>query len=218
MANPGGDVSPLTLNRLSVYLRSLRQLLEEGIRRVSSDELAVRFHLSAAQIRKDLAQFGAFGIRGVGYEVRPLAEHLAGVLGVDHTHPLIIVGMGNLGNAFARYLEFNHGAFEVVAAVDHDPAKIGRRVGNVTIEKASRLNAIVNRTKAEIGVLAVPAEVAQENYNALALAGIRAVLNFAPCRLAVDPKVVTRDVDLRIQLEALAFYLTQSHRPEHSGS
>jgi len=217
MANPG-DVSPLTLNRLSVYLRSLRQLIEEGIQRVSSDELALRFHLSAAQIRKDLAQFGAFGIRGVGYEVEPLTEHLSGVLGLDHTHPLIIVGMGNLGNAFARYLEFNHGAFEVVAAVDHDPAKIGRRVGNITIEKASRLASIVNRTHAEIGVLAVPAGVAQENYDALVSAGVRAVLNFAPRRLAVDPSVVTRDVDLRIQLEALAFYVTQLRRPEPSGS
>ncbi len=204
-----GEVSPLTLNRLSVYLRSLRQLQEEGIERISSDELALRFRLSAAQIRKDLAQFGAFGIRGVGYEVEPLTAHLSTVLGLDRIHPLIIVGMGNLGNAFARYLEFNHGAFEVVAAVDHDPSKIGRRVGNVTIERASRLESIVHRTKAEIGVLAVPPEVAQINYDALVSAGIRAVLNFAPCPLALAPGVTTRDVDLRIQLEALAFYLNQ---------
>lgn len=213
MAHPG-EVSPLTLNRLSVYLRSLRQLQEEGITRISSEEFAVRFHLSAAQIRKDLAQFGDFGIRGVGYEVDPLTAHLATVLGLDRTHPLVIVGMGNLGNAFARYLEFNHGAFEVVAAVDHDPAKIGRRVGNITIERASRLASIVQRTKAEIGVLAVPAEVAQLNYDALVGAGIRAILNFAPCRLALDPQVATRDVDLRIQLEALAYYLTQQPQPE----
>lgn len=212
MATPG-EVSPLTLNRLSVYLRSLRQLLEEGIERISSEEFAQRFHLSAAQIRKDLAQFGAFGIRGVGYEVGPLTNHLSRVLGLDRTHPLIIVGMGNLGNAFARYLDFNHGPFEVVAAVDQDPAKIGRRVGNVTVERASRLISIVQRTGAEIGVLAVPAEVAQDNYNALVSAGIRAVLNFAPCRLAIDPQVATRDVDLRIQLEALAFYLTQARPP-----
>src|SRR5436305_1136858 len=103
------EVSPLTLNRLSFYLRCLRHLQEQEIRRISSQELARRYHLSATQIRKDLAQFGEFGIRGVGYEVEVLAEHLNALLGLDRRHAMVIVGMGNLGCALARYLGFNYG-------------------------------------------------------------------------------------------------------------
>ena len=157
------EVSPLTLNRLSFYLRCLRRLQELGIRRVSSQELAHRYHLSATQIRKDLAQFGEFGIRGVGYDVDLLADHLNSLLGLDRQHALIIVGMGNLGSALAQYLGFNYGAFRVVAGVDIDPRKIGRRIGSFTVRPSSELKAVVHESQAEIGVLAVPAEAAQEN-------------------------------------------------------
>jgi redox-sensing transcriptional repressor len=201
------DVSPLTLNRLSVYLRCLHHLAELGIRRISSQELARRYHLSAAQIRKDLAQFGEFGIRGVGYEVEELAAHLNGLLGLDRRHPLVIVGMGNLGSALARYLGFNSGAFEVVAGVDKDPRVVGRRIGGFTVRHTSDLAEVVREARAEIGVLAVPAGAAQENYDALAEAGIRAVLNFAPERVKARPGVLLKDVDLRIDLEELAFFL-----------
>src|SRR6185295_4617838 len=159
------EVSPLTLNRLSFYLRCLRRLQELGIRRVSSQELAQRYHLSATQIRKDLAQFGEFGIRGVGYDVDLLADHLNSLLGLDRQHALIIVGMGNLGSALAQYLGFNYGAFRVVAGVDNDPKKIGRRVSGFVVRAAADLAEVVRESGAEIGVLAVPAEAAQENYD-----------------------------------------------------
>jgi redox-sensing transcriptional repressor len=201
------EVSPLTLNRLSFYLRCLRHLQELGIKRVSSQEMAQRYHLSATQIRKDLAQFGEFGIRGVGYEVDELADHLNALLGLDRKHPMIIVGMGNLGSALAQYLGFNYGAFQVVAGVDVDPAKIGRRVEGFTIRPSSELAAVVRDSGAEIGVLAVPAEAAQENYDALADAGIKGVLNFAPVRVKRRPGVPLKNVDLRINLEELAFFL-----------
>lgn len=201
------DVSPLTLNRLSVYLRCLNHLQELGIRRISSQELARRYHLSAAQIRKDLAQFGEFGIRGVGYEVDELAVHVNALLGLDRRHPLVIVGMGNLGSALARYLGFNSGAFEVVAGVDKDPRVVGRRIGGFVVRHTSELAQVVRDSRAEIGVLAVPAGAAQENYDALAGAGIRAVLNFAPERVKARPGVLLKDVDLRIDLEELAFFL-----------
>ncbi len=201
------EVSPLTLNRLSFYLRCLRRLQELGIRRVSSQELAHRYHLSATQIRKDLAQFGEFGIRGVGYDVGLLADHLNSLLGLDRQHALIIVGMGNLGSALAQYLGFNYGAFRVVAGVDIDPRKIGRRIGSFTVRPSSELKAVVHESKAEIGVLAVPAEAAQENYDALAEAGIKGVLNFAPVRVKRRPGVPLKNVDLRINLEELAFFL-----------
>lgn len=201
------EVSPLTLNRLSVYLRCLSHLQELGTRRISSQELARRYHLSAAQIRKDLAQFGEFGIRGVGYEVDTLAAHLNALLGLDRRHPLVIVGMGNLGSALARYLGFNSGAFEVVAGVDTDPKVVGRRVGGLVVRPLGELREIVRETRAEIGVLAVPAGAAQENYDALADAGVRAVLNFAPERVKPRAGVQLKDVDLRIDLEELAFFL-----------
>lgn len=201
------EVSPLTLNRLSFYLRCLRHLQELGVKRVSSQELAQRYHLSATQIRKDLAQFGEFGIRGVGYEVDELADHLNSLLGLDRGHALVIVGMGNLGSALAQYLGFNHGAFHVVAGVDKDPAKIGRRVGHLTVRPADELPDVVRESGAEIGVLAIPAEAAQENYDALADAGIKAVLNFAPVRVKRRPGVPLKNVDLRINLEELAFFL-----------
>lgn len=201
------EVSPLTLNRLSFYLRCLRHLQELGVQRVSSQEMAQRYHLSATQIRKDLAQFGEFGIRGVGYDVDGLADHLNSLLGLDRKHPMVIVGMGNLGSALAQYLGFNYGAFYVVAGVDNDPRKIGRKAGTFTIRPTSELADVVRESGAEIGVLAVPAEAAQENYDALADAGIKGVLNFAPVRVKRRPGVPLKNVDLRINLEELAFFL-----------
>lgn len=201
------EVSPLTLNRLSFYLRCLRHLQELEIKRISSQELARRYHLSATQIRKDLAQFGEFGIRGVGYEVDELADHLNALLGLDRQHAMLIVGMGNLGSALAQYLGFNYGAFHVVAGVDNDPRKIGRKVGNFTVRSSDELEDVVRESGAEIGVLAVPAEAAQENYDRLADVGIKAVLNFAPVRVKRRPEVPLKNVDLRINLEELAFFL-----------
>jgi redox-sensing transcriptional repressor len=201
------EVSPLTLNRLSFYLRCLRHLQELGIKRVSSQELAHRYHLSAPQIRKDLAQFGEFGIRGVGYEVDELADHLSSLMGLDREHLLVIVGMGNLGTALAQYLGFNYGAFRVVAGVDKDPAKVGREIAGFTIRHTSELVDVVRESGAEMGVLAVPAEAAQENYEALAAAGVKAVLNFAPVRVKRLQGALLKNVDLRINLEELAFFL-----------
>jgi redox-sensing transcriptional repressor len=203
------EVSPLTVNRLSLYLQCLRRLQEAGLERVSSKELAGRFQLSATQIRKDLAQFGEFGIRGVGYDVKQLAARLSSLLGLERRRGLVIVGVGNLGSALGRYLGFNYGSFQVVAGVDNDPAVVGRRVGSFLVRHSRDLKATVQETGAEIGILAVPAEAAQENYDALVAAGVRAVLNFAPARIRTVPDVPLKDVDLRIYLEEMAFYLTR---------
>lgn len=209
------DVSPLTLNRLSLYLRCLRGLKTEGVETVSSLELARRFHLSAAQIRKDLAQFGEFGTRGVGYEIEHLTERLNVLLGLDRTHSILIVGAGNLGRALARFLSFEDRSFRVVAAIDNDPAKIGQRIGEVRIYSPKDLSKVVASTKAAIAVLAVPPEPAQEIYDRLTDAGIKAVLNFAPIRLDRKAGTPTKAVDLRIFLEELGYQLQQEmHRSE----
>jgi redox-sensing transcriptional repressor len=207
-----GQVSPLTLNRLSIYLRCLRHLRGNGVEKISSHELADRFQLSATQIRKDLAQFGEFGIRGVGYDVNQLTERLNHVLGLDLTHRIIVVGVGNLGSALVRFLNFGSSSFSVVAAVDNDPGKIGQLIADVPIQSSSKLRSIVEASKAEIGVLTVPGNAAQQNYDELVSAGIKAVLNFAPIRLVRTNEVVTKAVDLRIFFEELGFFLRDEPR------
>lgn len=174
---------------------------------VSSLELASRFHLSAAQIRKDLAQFGELGIRGVGYDVKQLTERLNAVLGLDRSHPILIVGAGNLGSALARFLSFDDRSFRVVAAIDNDPKRVGKMIGDVPIHGPEELFEVVRSTGAEIAVLAIPPDPAQEIYQRLIDAGIKAVLNFAPVRLARDPNVPTKAVDLRIFLEELGYHM-----------
>ena len=200
-------VSPVTLNRLSIYLRCLRRLRDQGVRRVSSKSLARQYRLSATQIRKDLTQFGEFGIRGVGYEVDKLCDRLARVLGVDRRRAIVVVGMGNLGSALARHVGFNNESFAVVGGFDNDRAKVGTTVGHLEVSHISELPRVVHSTGAEIGVLTVPAPAAQHNYDTLAAAGVKAVLNFAPVRLRLDPRVPTKNVDLSINLEELGFFL-----------
>ncbi len=203
------DVSPLTLNRLSLYLRCLQDLVVQGVERVSSTELAERYQLSASQIRKDLAQFGEFGIRGVGYEVDPLRERLRSLLGLDRQHGLVILGVGSLGTALARFPGFNRDGYRVVALVDADPAKSGRRLGELRVGPLDALPVLVRESGASIGVLAVPASAAQASYDALVAAGVRAVLNFAPTQIRTARGVRVKTVDLRIDLEGLGFYLGQ---------
>jgi redox-sensing transcriptional repressor len=206
----GGDTSPLTLNRLSLYLRCLQQLHAEGVERVSSKELAERYQLSASQIRKDLAQFGEFGIRGVGYEIEHLRDRLRALLGLDKLQGLVIFGVGSVGTALARFAGFNQDGYRVVGLVDADPAKVGRRLGELRVEPPARLAALVRETGASIGVLAVPAAAAQAGYDALAGAGVRAVLNFAPTQIRTSRSVRVKTVDLRVDLEELGYFLARA--------
>jgi len=206
MADPHG-VPSATLNRLSVYLRGLRELQNEGRETISSKEFATRFHLSSSQIRKDLAHFGDFGIRGVGYEIAGLADRLHQLLGLDRKHRLVIVGMGNLGRALAGYVGFNDDSFEVVAGIDIAPGKIRRESGELPVFHVRDLHRVVESTGAEIGVLTVPAAAAIDSYEALAEAGVCSILNFTPVHLPDREGVELKNVDLRIQLEEVSFLL-----------
>ncbi len=208
-----GDVSPLVVNRLSVYLRSLRQLEAQGIARISSEQFAQRFHLSPTQVRKDLALFGEFGVRGVGYDVARLARQLSELLNLDRVHRIVIVGMGNLGTSLARFPAFNSGSFRVVAGFDSDPAKIDREVGRVRILPMRALPATVASTGARMAVLTVPAEAAATAHLAVVAAGVRSVLNFAPVSLPPFPGCRVKHVDLRIHLEELAHYAENAATP-----
>lgn len=201
-------ISELTTGRLSVYLRCLTFLESQGQKTVSSHEMAERFHLNSAQIRKDLACFGEFGTRGVGYDVSRLRHHLVETLGIDRTRHLVIAGAGNLGMALADYTGFNTNGFHIVGLLDADPAKAGRTSRNgIPVFPWDRLGDLVKRHHVEIGVIAVPAAGAQDVYDTLADAGIRAILNFAPVQIKLRDDVKVKSVDLRINLESLSFHL-----------
>ena len=202
-------ISELTTGRLSVYLRCLTFLESVGQSTVSSSELAERFHLNSAQIRKDLACLGeVVGIRGVGYDVSVLREHLIRELGLDRIRRVLIAGAGNLGMALADYAGFNDNGFEIAALVDNDPAKIGRRSrSGIEVLPWDELPSIIREHHVDIGIVAVNAEAAQTVYDAFTDAGLNAVLNFAPTQLRSRPGVKVKSVDLRINLESLSFYL-----------
>ena len=204
-------ISELTTNRLSVYLRCLNLLADLGVRTVSSQALADQFNLNSAQIRKDLAYFGEFGTRGVGYRVAELRDTLTKILGLDRPHRVGIVGAGRLGTALADYKGLRASNFEVVALFDTDRAKIGERVGDarILVEDAGRIAQAVRDERIDVAVIAVPARAAQRVLNQLMSAGVKAVLNFAPVRLHARPGVKVKNVDLAVSLESLAYFLAR---------
>ncbi|HEV8660444.1 MAG TPA: redox-sensing transcriptional repressor Rex [Thermoanaerobaculia bacterium] len=201
-------ISELTTGRLSVYLRCLNYLESMNQRTVSSHEMAQRFHLNSAQIRKDLACFGEFGTRGVGYDVAKLKEQLVKTLGIDRTRSIVIIGAGNLGMALADYRGFNSSGFHIVALFDTDREKIGRITrSGIPVMSPEKLSSIVHSDGVEIGIIAVNAENAQQVYDDLADAGVCAVLNFAPVQIRLRSGVKVKSVDLRINLESLSYHL-----------
>jgi len=201
-------VSEATARRLSIYLRDLQTLEGESVTKISSHDFARRFHLNSAQIRKDLATFGDFGIRGVGYDVSTLKSHLVSLLGLDLPHALAICGAGHLGMALARSAGFRTAGFSIAALFDVDPAKVGTSTDSgIPILHTDGLAAFARKRPIDIGVLAVPADAAERTFRALSDTGIRAILNFAPVRLPETAGVFVKNVDLRIHLETLSFYL-----------
>jgi len=213
---PGGDqVSELTTNRLSVYLRCLNALDGAGVRTISSQALAEQFHLNAAQIRKDLAYFGEFGVRGVGYYVRDLKSHLRQILGLDKKLKVAIMGAGNLGLALADYPGFRQEGFAIAALFDTLSAKVGQQSrGGVPIHDIHDLKKIARRDAVSIAVIAVPAASAQHVINLVVASGIKAILNFSPGAWEVPPDVKLKSVDLTVSLESLSFYLARGESDE----
>jgi redox-sensing transcriptional repressor len=205
-------ISDSAVRRLSHYLRFLDEFEAAAMRTVSSDDLAERGGITSAQVRKDLSHFGSFGKRGTGYPVGALRERIVEILGLGRTWRVALVGAGKLGAALFHYGGFRRQGFEVVAAFDTDPSKIGRRWGEIAIDDVADLARVVRKREIEIAIITTPAEAAQEVADALVSAGIEAILNFAPRKLIVPPEVTLRDVSLTIELESLTFALT------HKGS
>jgi redox-sensing transcriptional repressor len=205
-------VPEMTIRRLSVYTRCLQQLEEDGVKTISSQELAERFSLNSAQVRKDLAYFGEFGVRGIGYYVVGLRAELQRILGLDREWAVALVGFGNLGSALFHYKGFTRQGFRIAVVIDDDPAKIGRDVDSVPIVGSRDMAREIKARGIQIAIVAVPPDAAQTVTEQLVAAGIKAVLNFAPTRLRVAREVRLKNVDLSIELETLSFYLAKAGR------
>jgi redox-sensing transcriptional repressor len=201
-------IADSTVRRLSLYLRFLEEFEERGLATVSSDELAARGGTTSAQVRKDLSFFGSFGKRGLGYSVPELAAQLREILGLGKQWRVIIIGAGKIGAALAAYRGFRQRGFNIVAVYDSDPQKVGRRLNGFTIRDVAQLKADNAKDAADIAVITVPAEVAQDVVGLVTDAGIHAIMNFAPVQLQVPENVALKTVNMAMELEGLSFALT----------
>ena len=200
-------VPEATVTRLSIYSRFLERLDKNGITTVSSGDIAEGVGVSPAQVRKDLAYFGEFGTRGVGYNVKDLMKYTLKILGLDKTWSLLLVGAGNLGFALCTYKGFNMRGFTIKGVFDNNPTKIGKQIGDLQVLPLDKFEEIVHKYDAKIGIIAVPPKAAQEVADMMVKAGLQAILNFAPVALNIPDHVEIRNVDLSVKLEILTFNL-----------
>jgi redox-sensing transcriptional repressor len=201
-----------TITRLSIYSRYLEVMAQEGVKIVASDKLAEKCGINPAQIRKDLAYFGEFGIRGVGYFVKELLFEIKRILGLNKTWKMALVGIGNLGSALLAHQNFIRQGYEFAAVFDVDPAKVGRRLpSGQVIFHLDDLERVVKENNIEIGVIATPANKAQAVAQSLIEAGVKAILNFAPTQLQVTEGMAVENVDFTVKLDNLAYHLTMGN-------
>lgn len=198
------------IERLPAYLSVLLQLRQDGVQTVSSARLSELTDVNAAQIRRDLAYFGSFGKRGVGYDITSLAERIQRILGSDHAHRICLVGAGNLGSAIASYEGLRAKGFLVAAVFDADPRKIGQRVGDLIVRDVGELSRVVGEQSIRIGVVAVPPEAAQEVVDRMAMAGIRVILNYSPALVAAPSGVTLHNTDPVRELLHTLYYLSRA--------
>lgn len=204
---PTKIIPDIVVGRLPIYLRSLQRMTQEGRQVTSSQELGERLGISAAQIRKDLSQFGEFGKQGTGYQIEFLVKQLQRILKVNQEWEMAVVGAGDIGSAVARYRGFANRGFHVKLIFDNDPGKIGAQVGPYRVQDTADIVSSIQAANIKIAMLAVPAEVAQEATDKLVDAGIKAILNYAPISINVPPDVHVQYIDPSIHLQRMTYYL-----------
>ena len=195
-----------TIARLPVYLRGLRLLTDRGVTVVSSEELANLTAVRSTKLRKDLSFLGSYGVRGVGYDVNYLTHQISRAMGLTQNWAVVLIGIGNLGQALAGYGGFSSRGFQIKALLDADPKKVGSMVGGQSVLHIDQLERVFSENANSIAVLAVPESVAQGICDRVVGAGVTSILNFAPTVLQVPSSVELRKVDLSIELQILAFY------------
>ncbi|MFP4106097.1 MAG: redox-sensing transcriptional repressor Rex [Phycisphaerae bacterium] len=216
-----GHVSHSAVRRLSLYLRRLEHLSAGHVETVSSSRIAEGTEATDAQVRKDLAYFGQFGRPGIGYRVAPLIRKLKNILGTARPWRVVVIGVGGLGQALLRYKAFGEKGFDIVAAFDTAPDKIGQTIGGVKVMDVARLPEIVDEQEVRLAILTVPADAAQPAADLLRRSGVRGILNFAPTNLDLPENVALNQVDLTAHLERLSFDVRHpgnNHRRNGNGS
>ena len=200
-------IPDIVVGRLPLYLRTLQTMAAGGQQNTSSQELGEHLGISAAQIRKDLSQFGEFGKQGTGYNIGFLTEQLRKILHVDKIWDLVVVGAGDVGHAISRYQGFTNRGFRVALVFDNDPAKVGQQVGDFIVQDIAKLIPLVQELGAKIAMLSVPASQAQPVTDMLVAGGIKAILNYAPVNLIVPEGVEVQYTDPVVHLQRMSFYL-----------
>ncbi len=201
------NIPDIVVGRLPIYLRSLRRMNQEGRQVTSSQELGERLGISAAQIRKDLSQFGGFGKQGTGYNIEFLANQLEAILKLDRVWDVAVVGAGGVGRALATYGGFHHRGFKIKLIFDNAPAKIGQKVGEFVVLDSAKMKETIREAGVRVAMITVPAKAAQEVADELVEVGIRAILNYAPVNLVVPPNVKVQHIDPAVHLQRMTYYL-----------
>lgn len=206
------NIPSITINRLSIYHRCLEKISEtekeKELKVISSFKIAEMTGINSAQIRKDLAYFGEFGKRGIGYPVIDLGKELKKILGLDKKWPVIIAGAGNLGKALVKYKGFQKRGFIIKGIFDNNPSKIGKRLGHIFIYNIKEIKKFIQTENISIGIILVQADSAQEVANKMVAGGIKAILNFAPVHIVLPSEIKIHNVDLSIEFEGLTYYLS----------
>jgi redox-sensing transcriptional repressor len=197
----------IVIARLPIYLRALNRMLQQGRQVTSSQELGERLGISAAQIRKDLSQFGEFGKQGTGYNIEFLATKIQEILKIDRVWDVAVIGAGDIGHAVINYGGFHDRGFKAVIIFDNDPKKIGNKIGSMEIQDIAKMKEKIQEKHIKIAMLAVPAEHAQSVVDQLVDAGIKAILNYAPVSLSVPADVRVQHIDPAVHLQSMTYYL-----------
>lgn len=200
-------IPDIIIGRMPVYLRALQRMAEKGMQTTSSQELGERVGISAAQIRKDISQFGEFGKQGMGYNIQFLLDKLRAILNVDRIWDVVLVGAGDMGHALARYQGFSNRGFRIVMVFDNAAAKIGQKAGEFTVQDAADMVEKIRAAGVTVAMMTVPAAAAQEVADKLAQAGVKAILNYAPISINVPPEVRVQHIDPATHLQRMTYYL-----------
>ena len=201
------SIPDIVVGRLPRYLQALKRMSEEGKASTSSQELGERLGISAAQIRKDLSQFGEFGKQGTGYSIPFLVDQLEAILKIRQVWDIVLVGAGDLGHAIAHYQGFSNRGFRIAMVFDNDPAKIGTKIGGHVVQDLKNLEELVHKAGLKVAMLTVPASAAQAVSETLVKAGIRAILSYAPTPLNLPSNIHIEYIDPLIQLQHMTYYL-----------
>ena len=200
-------IPDIIIGRLPIYLRALQRLSDQGIQTTSSQDLGALVGISAAQIRKDISQFGEFGKQGTGYSIPNLMEKLRNILNMDRVWEVVIIGMGDIGHALAHYNGFANRGFHVSMVFDNDPKKIGQTVGDFRVLDTASMIEKIKQHKIKVAVLTVPATAAQDATDLLVKAGVKAILNYAPISINVPEDVKVQYIDPVTHLQRMTYYL-----------